>query len=76
MATVYVPTFPNPTSGYIEILSLADGIMTDWTMEEAMTFMMAGGTSAKETLTFSSQVTGVQSDPSEGEGSPSCPMPA
>jgi len=54
-ASVYVPTSPNPTSGYIEILPLSDVVMTDWTMEEAMTFVMTGGTSAKETLRFSKE---------------------
>ena len=53
LAAVYVPTSPNPTSGYIEILPFSDVIMTDWTMEEAMTFVMTGGTSARETLRFS-----------------------
>jgi uncharacterized membrane protein len=52
LAVVYVPTSPNPTSGYIEILPLADVVMTDWTMEEAMSFVMTGGTNAPETIRF------------------------
>jgi uncharacterized membrane protein len=52
LAVVYVPTSPNPTSGYIEILPLADVVMTDWTMEEAMSFVMTGGTNAPETVRF------------------------
>jgi uncharacterized membrane protein len=31
LAAVYVPTAPNPTSGYIEILPMEDVIVTDWT---------------------------------------------
>ncbi len=52
LAAVYVPTSPNPTSGYIEILSLADVVMTDWTMEEAMSFVMTGGTNAPDKVRF------------------------
>lgn len=48
LAVVYVPTSPNPTSGYIEILPLADVVTTNWTMEEAMSFVMTGGTNAPE----------------------------
>lgn len=52
LAAVNVPTSPNPTSGYIEILPLADVVMTDWTMEEAMSFVMTGGTNAPEQVHF------------------------
>lgn len=55
LAAVYVPTSPNPTSGYIEIIPLEDVILTDWTTEEAMTFVVTGGTNAPESLRFSSQ---------------------
>jgi len=53
LAAVYVPTSPNPTSGYIEIVQLSDVVQTDWTMEEAMSFVMTGGTSAPERMRFS-----------------------
>ncbi len=43
VAAVYVPTSPNPTSGYVE---------TDWTLDEAMSFVVTGGTSAPDTLRF------------------------
>jgi uncharacterized membrane protein len=56
LAVVYVPTSPNPTSGYIEILPLADVVMTDWTMEEAMSFVMTGGTNAPDSVRFSTPV--------------------
>lgn len=52
LAAVYVPTSPNPTSGYIEIVPLADTVPTDWTMEEAMAFVMTGGTNAPPHLRF------------------------
>jgi uncharacterized membrane protein len=52
LAVVYVPTAPNPTSGYIEILPLQDVVATDWSVEEAMTFVMTGGAMAPDQLRF------------------------
>ncbi len=52
LAAVYVPTSPNPTSGYIEIVPLDDVVQTDWSMEEAMSFVMTGGTNAPDRLRF------------------------
>ena len=53
LAAVYVPTSPNPTSGYIEIVPIKDVVMTDWSTEEAMTFVVTGGTNAPENINFS-----------------------
>lgn len=58
LAVVYVPTSPNPTSGYIEILPLKDVVVTDWSMEEAMSFVMTGGTNAPAAVRFSNPSTG------------------
>jgi uncharacterized membrane protein len=52
LAAVYVPTSPNPTSGYIEIVPLEDVVQTDWSIEEAMSFVMTGGTNAPDTVPF------------------------
>ncbi len=52
VAAVYVPTAPNPTSGYIEIVPLSRVVSTDWTMDEAMTFVMTGGTNGPDTIAF------------------------
>jgi len=52
LAAVYVPTSPNPTSGYIEIVPLEDVVQTDWTMEEAMSFVMTGGANAPDHVRF------------------------
>lgn len=52
LAAVYVPTSPNPTSGYIEIVPLDDVVQTDWTIEEAMSFVMTGGTNAPDRVRF------------------------
>jgi len=44
LAAVYVPTTPNPTSGYLEIVPKSRLIALDWTVDEAMTFIISGGT--------------------------------
>lgn len=54
LAAVYVPTSPNPTSGYIEIVPLDEVVQTDWTIEEAMSFVMTGGTTAPDIVRFQS----------------------
>jgi uncharacterized membrane protein len=53
IAAVYVPTTPNPTSGYMELVPTSRLVMLDWTINEAMTFIMSGGASAPATLNYS-----------------------
>jgi uncharacterized membrane protein len=53
LAVVYVPTAPNPTSGYVEIVPVDRLTPTDWTLEDAMRFTLTGGTSAPERIPFS-----------------------
>ena len=43
LAIVYVPTTPNPTSGYVEIVPIERVVTIDWTMDEAMSFIMSAG---------------------------------
>lgn len=52
LAVVYVPTSPNPTSGYIEIVPVAKVVPTDWTLDDAMRFIISGGTSAPGHIGF------------------------
>lgn len=54
IAAVYVPTAPNPTSGYIELVPLSAVTETDWTMDEAMSFVISGGTTAPARFRFRS----------------------
>jgi uncharacterized membrane protein len=54
MAIVYVPTSPNPTSGYMEIIPVDHITPTDWTLDEAMRFVITGGTSAPDRIDFGS----------------------
>jgi uncharacterized membrane protein len=53
LAAVYVPTTPNPTSGYLEIIPMDQLIPTDWTIDEAMSFIISGGALAPEQVPFS-----------------------
>jgi uncharacterized membrane protein len=52
LAAVYVPTTPNPTSGYLEIVPLERVTSTDWTLDEAMAFIMSGGAVAPDTMNY------------------------
>ena len=52
LAAVYVPTTPNPTSGYLEIVPLERVTSTEWTLDEAMAFIMSGGAVAPDTMNY------------------------
>lgn len=52
IAAVYVPTAPNPTSGYMELVPVERLVFLDWTANDAMQFILSGGTAAPEHLTF------------------------
>lgn len=52
LAIVYVPTTPNPTSGYMEIVPIDRLTPTDWTIEEATRFVITGGTSGPDHVSF------------------------
>jgi uncharacterized membrane protein len=60
LAAVYVPTTPNPTSGYLEIVPLDQVTSTDWTVDEALAFIMSGGAVAPDSMNYD--------PPSEEEG--------
>jgi uncharacterized membrane protein len=46
MLAVYVPTTPNPTSGYMEFVPEDKITYTDWTMDQAMSMILSGGATA------------------------------
>lgn len=52
LAAVYVPTTPNPTSGYLEIVPIEKLISTDWSMDEAMNFIISGGAVAPDSIPY------------------------
>ena len=53
LAAVYVPTTPNPTSGYLEIVPMEKITPTDWNVDQAMSFIISGGAVAPDTIPFS-----------------------
>lgn len=52
LAAVYVPTAPNPTSGYMELVPVEDLIPTEWTIDEAMRFVVSAGTAGPERVSY------------------------
>ena len=52
LAAVYVPTTPNPTSGYLEIVPVETLTPTDWTVDQAMTFIISGGAVSPDKIPF------------------------
>jgi len=55
LAAVYVPTTPNPTSGYLEVVPVEKLTPTDWTVDQAMSFIISGGAVAPDTIPFSAR---------------------
>ena len=47
LINVFVPTTPNPTSGFLLMFPMEDVIYLDMTFEEASKFIVSAGTSAK-----------------------------
>lgn len=52
LAAVYVPTAPNPTSGYLEIVPIDQVIATDWSVDEAMNFVITMGAVAPDEVHY------------------------
>ena len=52
LAAVYVPTTPNPTGGYLEIVPVEYLQATDWSVDQAMAFVLSAGAVAPDTLPF------------------------
>jgi len=52
LAAVFVPTTPNPTNGYLEIVPVERIVSTDWSFDEAMSFVVSGGAIAPGKMFF------------------------
>ncbi|MDX5330559.1 MAG: DUF502 domain-containing protein [Pseudomonadota bacterium] len=52
LAAVYVPTTPNPTSGYVEIVPVDRLVWLDWTLNEAVQFVVSAGVTAPERIKY------------------------
>jgi uncharacterized membrane protein len=51
LAAVFVPTSPNPTSGYLEIAPIERLVATDMTIDQAMSMIVSGGATAPDRIT-------------------------
>jgi uncharacterized membrane protein len=52
LAAVYVPTTPNPTSGYLEVVPVERLTPLDWSVDQAMTFIISGGAVSPDSIPF------------------------
>lgn len=64
--TAFVPTTPNPTSGYMLIVPVERVTYTDWSMEEAMSMILSGGASARHDVRFSDRAEDLRGPDSRG----------
>ncbi len=63
LVAVYVPTTPNPTNGYLEIVPVEHVVSTDWSVDEAMNFIISGGAVGPETMDYGfTWITGKSTD--------------
>jgi uncharacterized membrane protein len=62
-AAVYVPTTPNPTSGYLEVVPVERLTPTDWTLDQAMAFIISGGAMAPDAFRFNARAAAADIDP-------------
>lgn len=52
LAMVYVPTTPNPTSGYLEVVPVNRLTPTDWSVDQAMALIISGGAVSPAEIPF------------------------
>ena len=52
LAAVFVPTSPNPTSGYLNIVEVDKLVPTDMTMDQAMSMVISGGATAPDHISI------------------------
>jgi len=52
LAAVFVPTAPNPTSGYLEIAPASKLTATDMSIDQAMTMILSGGAMAPDHMSL------------------------
>ncbi len=57
LAAVFIPTTPNPTTGYLQILKRKELVELDWSVEDAVSTIMSGGILRPDFLTI---VPGIQ----------------
>ena len=51
-AKIFIPTTPNPTTGYLQVLKRKDLVELDWSVEDAVRTIMSGGILRPDFLTI------------------------
>jgi len=52
LASVFIPTTPNPTTGYLQVLKRSELVELDWSVEDAVRMIMSGGILRPDFLTI------------------------
>ena len=52
MASIFISTTPNPTTGYMQIVPLDEVSETDWSVDEAIKLLMSGGIISPPNVAF------------------------
>lgn len=55
VAAVFVPTTPVPTGGFMEIVPVDQLVWLDWSSQDAMQFIVSGGTVAPDVINYGRQ---------------------
>ena len=50
LLTIYIPTIPNPTSGFLAIINKEQVLETDLTFEDAMKIVISAGVLTEEVV--------------------------
>ena len=61
-AVVYIPTTPNPTSGYLAIISIDEIYPTDLKVDQAMKLIFSGGIFASQALGPNTDISKIATD--------------
>jgi uncharacterized membrane protein len=57
ISAVFVPTSPNPTSGYLQLVPTAKLVLSDMTIDQAMTMIVSGGAVTPEGMSLAGTLT-------------------
>lgn len=72
LAAVFVPTTPNPTNGYLEVVPVDRLISLDWSMDDALSFVISGGAVGPEAMPYARKAgEGAQEQPAPAPAAPS-----
>ena len=63
LAAVFVPTTPNPTNGYLEIVPMSKLTKTNWDMDDAMNFIISGGAVGPDAMHYSKEPSPLEASP-------------